>query len=206
MTAEDRDFYRWYGAWRPLTPPGVARVLRGSGIRWWIVGGWAIEAFTGVAREHEDIDVSFFRDDLGRLLDHLSPRYCVWSNLSGTLRPLRQPDDLLDGSRQLWVRRDGTSPWTMDLAMNPHDKDTWICVRDDRIRLPLDDATFTGADGISYLRPEIVLLMKARLARAKDESDINDVLPRLDARARQWLREALTTVHVGHHWLKLLDR
>src|SRR5215210_671072 len=181
LTDEDRDFYRWYGAWRPITPTGVARLLSPSGIRWWIVGGWAVDAFTGEAREHEDIDVSFFRADLGRLLDHLSPRYCVWSNLSGTLRPLREPDDLLDGARQLWVRRDGDSPWVMDLAMNPHADETWISVRDDSIRMPLEQATFTAADGISYLQPEIVLLMKARVAREKDDRDLAAILPALGA-------------------------
>ncbi len=64
MPAEDRDFYRWYGPWQPLTPRGMVRVMRGANIRWWIVGGWAVDAFTGMPREHEDIDVSFFRADL----------------------------------------------------------------------------------------------------------------------------------------------
>ena len=85
MTDEDRDFYRWYGPWRPFTPRGLQRLMRGSNIRWWIVGGWAVDAFTAVSREHEDIDVSFFRSDLPYMLEHLAPRYCVWSNLSAAL-------------------------------------------------------------------------------------------------------------------------
>ena len=31
---------------------------------WWVVGGWAIEAFTGVARRHEDIDLVIWARDL----------------------------------------------------------------------------------------------------------------------------------------------
>jgi len=89
-------------------------------------GGWAVDAFTGVPREHEDIDVAFFRVDLPVVLERLSPELCVWSNLSGTLRPLRKAEDLLEGARQLWVRRDGDSPWLMDLAITPHEGDTWI--------------------------------------------------------------------------------
>src|SRR5829696_6986075 len=73
LTDEDRDFYRWYGPWAPLTPTEVAERLRGMDARWWIVGGWAVEAFTGIAREHEDVDVAFFREDLGRIHAHLSP-------------------------------------------------------------------------------------------------------------------------------------
>ena len=203
MTDEDRDFYRWYGPWKPLTPTGVKRLMRSSGIRWWVIGGWAIEAFTGVPREHEDIDVSFFRDDLPALIDHLTPHYCVWSNLNGTLRPLRKAEDLLEGARQLWVRRDGGSPWVMDLAMNPHDGDNWISVRDDSVRMPIDDATFT-AKGISYLRPEIVMWMKARWDRPKDERDLAEILPRLDPSRIAWLRTTLEHQHPGHRWLTLL--
>ena len=199
---EDRDFYRWYGGWEPYSPLEVARVLDGLPARWWIIGGWAVDAFTGVLREHEDVDVGFLRADLPAVLEHLSPELCVWSNLSGTLRPLRKPEHLLEGSRQLWVRRDGRSPWVMDLAMTPHDGDTWISPRDDRVRRPLDEATFVAADGIRYLRPELVLFMKARWARSKDDRDLETVLPRLDAATRQWLHEAIELVHPGHRWLE----
>ena len=203
MDDEDREFYRWYGRWQPITPRGVARLMRGSDVRWWIIGGWAIDAFTRAPREHEDIDVSFFRSDLPALLDHLAPRYCVWSNLSGTLKPLRKPDDLLEGARQLWVRRDGDTPWVLDLAMNPHEGDTWISVRDDRIRMPLADATFE-ADGIPYLQPEIVMAMKAKWARAKDDTDLARVLPMLGAPRLRWLRDTIELTHPGHRWLAQL--
>jgi hypothetical protein len=203
-TDEDRDFYRWYGAWAPLTPPEVAERFDGLGVRWWIVGGWAVDAFTGVAREHEDVDVAFFRVDLPVVLGGLSPDLCVWSNLSGTLRPLRGAGDLLEGTRQLWVRRDGDSPWLMDLAMTPHDGDTWISPRDARIRAPFEDATFVADDGIRYLRPELVLFMKTRVARPKDDRDLAAILPRLDAAARARLREAIELVHPGHRWLERL--
>lgn len=203
MTDEDRDFYRWYGPWRPLTPTGVKRLMSGADIRWWIVGGWAVDAFTGVPREHEDIDVSFFRDDLPALIDHLGPRYCIWSNLSGTLRPLRAAADLLDGARQLWVRRDGGSPWVMDLAMNPHEGETWISARHDKIRLPVGDATYL-ARGIRYLKPEIVVWMKAHRAGPKDERDLAAILPLLDRQQVDWLSATLESTHPGHRWLKLL--
>ena len=202
---EDRDFYRWYGAWEAYQPPEVARLLEGLAARWWIVGGWAIEAFTGVPREHEDVDVAFLREDLPAVLAHLSPALCVWSNLSGTLRPLRKADDLQDGARQLWVRRDGDSPWVMDLAMTPHEGETWIAPRDSRIRRPLDESIFTGSDGIRYLRPELVLFMKANWKWAKEQRDFDVTLPLLEAEARGWLREAIALVHPGHRWLDRLD-
>jgi hypothetical protein len=200
-TDEDRDFYRWYGEWAPFSLAQVAELLQGIGARWWIVGGWAVDAFTGVTRDHEDIDVAFFRADLPIVLERLSPDLCVWSNLNGTLRPLRKPENLIEGSRQLWVRRNAQSPWCMDLAMTPHDGDTWIAPRDDRIRMPFEDATFVAADGLRYLRPELVLFMKALFARPKDDRDLEVILPRLDTAARARLRASLDLVHPGHRWL-----
>ena len=201
---EDRDFYRWYGAWAPLTPAEVALRLDGLQAPWWIVGGWAVDAYTGVARPHEDVDVAFFRSDLPAVHERLSPELCIWSNLSGTLRPLRAPEDLLDGARQLWVRRDGDSPWLMDLAMTPHDGDTWISPRDERVRAPLGDATFVAGDGIRYLVPELVLFMKARVARSKDDRDLRAILPSLEPRAEARLRSWLELVQPGHRWLESL--
>jgi len=203
-TEEDRDFHRWFGAWDPLTPPQAADRLAGLAARWWIVGGWAVDAFSGIPRDHEDIDVAFFRADLPIVLARLSPDLCLWSNLNGTLRPLRKAEDLLDGARQLWVRRDGDSPWLMDLAMTPHDGDTWISPRDERIRRPFDDATFVAGDGIRYLRPELVLFMKARFARASGERDFATILPMLEPERRDWLREAIALLYPGHRWLDRL--
>lgn len=200
--AEDREFYRWYGSWQAYTPTRVAELLAGLPCEWWIVGGWAVEAFTGVVREHEDVDVAFLRDDLPRVLGHLAPGLCVWSNLGGTLRPLRTPGELLDGGRQLWVRPDGDSQWVMDLAMTPHEGSTWISPRDERIRRPLADATFTAADGIRYLRPELVLFMKALKARSKDDRDLEVILRTLEPERRAWLHDAIDLVHPGHRWLQ----
>lgn len=201
MDEEDVAFYRWYGPWAPLTPPQVAERFAGLAAPWWIVGGWAIDAFTARSRVHEDIDVGFFRADLPAVLERLTPDLCVWSNLSGTLRPLKRPEDLLDGCRQLWVRRDGASPWLIDLAMTPHDGDTWISVRDDRVRMPLDEATFEAPDGIRYLRPEIVLSFKLKRQRS-DDVDFDAVLPMLGEDARRSLIEAIALYHPGHPWLE----
>ncbi len=191
------------------SPDRVAAPLAGLGAPWWIVGGWAIDAFTGEPRPHEDVDVAFFRADRPRLLDHLAPDHCIWSNVSGTLRPLRRPDELPPDCPQRWVRRDAGSPWLLDLLMTPHDGPTWISGRDGRLRLPLDDATFIGRDGIrylrpEYLRPELVLHMKARHRRTRDDRDFARAVPRLEPERRDWLRGALELIHPGHPWIERL--
>jgi hypothetical protein len=198
------EFLRWYGPWTPPAPFEVAQIFAGMAAPWWIVGGWAIETFTGQSREHEDIDVAVFRGDLPILLDQLLPNYCVWSNRSGALRPLRTPDELVEDCRQLWVRRDGASPWLFDLLLTPHEADTWISIRDDRIRRPFAETVFTH-DGIHYLRPEVVLHLKARSSRAKDDGDFSAAVAMLEADARAWLRSALRLVNPDHPWLERLE-
>ena len=50
---------------------------------WWIVGGWSIEAFTGVPREHEDVDLSSWRAT--------SPPSANRSRSKRTRTPIRRP-------------------------------------------------------------------------------------------------------------------
>jgi len=201
---DDEAFERWFGPWAPLTPTEVAELMVGVPARWWIVGGWAIDAFIGRPRPHHDIDVAFFRDDLPAILAQLAPTVCVWSNASGTLRPLTSAGELLPDCRQLWVRRDGSSPWLMDLAMTPHDGETWISPKDESVRVPIDEALFETPDGLRYLRPEIVLSFKARAHRPQDEADFDVVLPLLDATRRRWLRDAIERDHDNDPWLARL--
>ena len=178
--------------------------MAGAPFPWWVAGGWAIEAFTGRPRAHEDTDVALFRDALPAVLGHLLPNYCVWSNQSGSLRPLREPDELPEDCRQLWVRRDAASPWLFDLLLTPHELGTWVSVRDARVRRDYAGAVFV-ADGVRYLRPELVLHLKAKLGRTKDDEDFRTVLPSLDAEARAWLRSALELANRDHPWLNQLD-
>jgi hypothetical protein len=201
---DDAEFFHWYGPWIQPSPSEIAQIMAGMSTPRWIVGGWAIEAFTGLSREHEDTDVAVFRGDLPAVLHHLIPNYCVWSNLSGTLRPLRTPDELLEGCRQLWIRRDSGSPWLFDLLLTPHDSDTWISVRDERIRRAFANSVFTSNDGIRYLRPEMVLHLKAKLNRPKDDIDFTAVFPLLEPDACAWLRSALEIANPDNPWLERL--
>ena len=70
-TPEDVAFYDVYGDWDPLTPGGLRDLMAGFPAAWWIVGGHAIEAFTGVRRFHEDIDLVVFDKDVPALRKHL---------------------------------------------------------------------------------------------------------------------------------------
>ena len=62
----------------------------------------------------------------------------------------------------------------------------------------------TSADGIPYLKPEGVLLYKAKAQRPKDDADFRDALGLMTLEARHWLREALLRAHPNHPWIVAL--
>jgi hypothetical protein len=94
--------------------------------------------------------------------------------------------------------------WRHDIFSEPSEGETWICRRDSQIRMPYERLIERTADGIPYGRPEVVLLFKAKAARAKDEDDFAAVLAQLDGQRRRWLARALEFVHPGHRWLAKL--
>ncbi len=202
---DDEEFFRWYGAWDPLDPRGVAALMAGFERPWWIVGGWAIEAFTGVAREHEDVDLSILACDIPAFREHLGDAWTPWSNDGGTLRPLsdRFPE-VLDVQSQIWIRRSAHDPWVVDLPITPDRDGLWTSKRDPDHVVPVEEATWVADDGIRYLRPEISLLYKAALHRPKDDADLAATVPLLEAPAREWLSASVRRLYPDHAWLSQL--
>jgi hypothetical protein len=207
LTAEEREeerrFLALYGPWEPLDPDGARAFFEGFDRPWWLVGGWAIEAFTGAAREHEDIDVSMLACDVPVLREFVGDRWHLWSNLSGTLRPLtdKHPDVQAPDS-QLWVRRDAGSPWVMDMPLSPDVDGLWQSKRLADHVAPVEEVTWLTDDGLLVANPEIVLLHKAAQDRPKDRRDLECAWPLLDADRRARLLDAVGRVHPGHPWLE----
>jgi hypothetical protein len=202
---EDLEFFRLYGPWDPLTPDQASALLRGFDGLWWVVGGWALEAFTGVERAHEDIDVAFFHRDLPALRRHFAGSYDLWSNKGGALRPItdRWPD-VQDDSEQIWMREHAMAPWCMDLLANPDVQGRWVFRRDNAITADLDSVTWLK-DGIRFSSPEVVLAFKALHNSPKDRADLEAALPLLDREQRGWLYDTLVRLHPGHPWLHQVD-
>lgn len=65
--------------------------------------------------------------------------------------------------------------------------------------------TARTADGVPYLRPQAVLLFKAKARRPKDEADFARCRPFLEPDARTWLGQALQRAHPGHPWIAALQ-
>jgi hypothetical protein len=201
---EEAAFQAVYGPWSPWTPQETARVLSGWDRPWWIVGGWAIDAFTGTDRRHEDIDVGILRAHVPDLLAHLGTTWHCWAAGSGALRPLTGDDsELPEWADQCWVRRHAWSPWVADFITAPDVDGAWVFRRDTSIVLPLEQVTWKR-DEMAYQKPELVLAFKAKLARDKDDADLERTWPLLDEETRTWLRSTVERLHPGHHWLETM--
>jgi len=111
------------------------------------------------------------------------------------------PFDPDSESHQTWARDPSTELWRFDVFREPADGDTWICRRDERLRMRYSELIRFTPGGIPYVRPDVTLLFKARhSAEEKNESDFAAALPLLTGAERAWLREALALVHPGHEW------
>jgi len=203
---EETRFLCLYGPIEPLDLAGVRAFFDGFERPWWLVGGWAIEAFTGAAREHEDIDVSMLACDVPALREFVGDRWHLWSNTGGTLRPLTDArPELPAPDCQIWVRRDARSPWVMDLPLSPDVDGLWQSKRMPDHVAPLDEVTWLTAEGVRVANPEIVLLHKGAQLRRKDRRDLDRALPLLDEGQRSWLRAGLRTCYGDDHaWLSLV--
>jgi hypothetical protein len=199
---EEDEFQALYGGWSPLTPTEVAGLLAGFDRPWWVVGGWAIEAATGYRREHEDTDISLLASDVPGFVAHLAGDWHVWNNVGGVLHPLGgQWQSVDDPGSQLWVRKDASSPWVLDVPLTPDQQGRWSNKRNPKHVAELAEVTFTAPDGIRYLNPEIVMSYKAALRRPKDDADLAATLRVLPPDRREWLRNALVEQDPDHPWL-----
>ncbi len=202
MELTDAEFDSLYGPVQPLSFEAVHELL--GPVSWWVVGGWALELATGISRPHHDLDVAIPRDQLAAATRQLAG-YHLWAAQSGSLTPLARLDPLPDDHEQLWLRKNATSPWLLDLLLQPVLNGDWVFKRDHRIRVPLADALWTTR-GIRHLSPELALLHKAHLCRPQDEADLTATLPTLSGDQHQWLRKAVRLAVPDSPWNERLAR
>jgi hypothetical protein len=190
--------------WDPWQPRQVAAQLGGVDVPWCVTAGWAIDLHRGeTTRAHEDIEIAVPAgrfSDIRRALSEFD-----FDVVGSGHRWELEDQNAFEVMHQTWVRDRATGTYHLDVFRDPHDGDTWICRRDERIRRPYAEVVMTTEDGIPFMAPEIVLLFKAKHDRPKDNADFAGVMPLLDADQRGWLTNALERVHPGHHWLNELQ-
>ena len=180
----------------------VARLMRGFPRPWYIAGGWAIDLFLGrETREHDDIDVTIFRNDQAELRTHLA----AWAF-----------EKVVDGQRLPWadgewldlpvheVHATSETRARVEFLLNESSGAMWQFRRNPAITRRIDRIGMRTSAGVPFLVPEIVLLFKAKAFGAKDARDFDLIRPRLRAEPRRWLKHALETCHPGHPWIARL--
>ncbi|MEU3032521.1 nucleotidyltransferase domain-containing protein [Streptomyces incarnatus] len=187
---------RWADAWRPEQ---VAERLNGVGVPWCVAGGWALDLFRGEqTRPHGDLELAVPAARFTEIRDRFPE--CAFDAVgSGKVWASPEAGELA-ATHQTWLRDPASGQFLFDVFREPHDGGTWICRRDERLRLPYDAIIERTTDGIPYLIPELVLLFKAKAARPKDQADFEGILPLLSRARRDFLGAWLTRVHPGHDW------
>ena len=190
--------------WEALSVGEVASLLDGLPVHWWIAGGQAIDLFVGSStRPHQDVDVAVLRPDQLTVQAHLDG-WDLRVAHNNRLTPWA-PGQLLAASQHgIWARPNPASPWRWELLVDDVSDGDWVYRRNLVVRLPLDRLGRTTATGLPYLRPEVVLLYKAKRPRAPDEHDAAVAIPRLSGSERAWLAAAIAKDRPDHHWLPTL--
>jgi hypothetical protein len=199
------EFERIYGPQLSWTPEEARDLLEGLPVPWWVAGGWAIEAFTGVAREHEDIDLSILRRDLPAVRHHLEGGWHLWARSDRGLTHLAPGREMPEHAEQVWVREHALAPWRGEFVLNPDVDGRWRFKRDPSVVTAIEEATWQR-DGIRYLRPELVLAHKVATTRPKDDADLTAALPLLGVSEQAWLADFVARHAPAHPWLERLRR
>ena len=193
---------RWAHAWRPEQ---VAARLGGVGTPWCVAAGWALDLFRGrQSRPHGDLEIAVPAAGFPQIRDRF-PESVFDAVGSGRVWP-EAGAEALAATHQTWLRDPATGRFLFDVFREPHEGGTWICRRDEGLRLPYDAIVERTPDGIPYLMPELVLLFKAKAPRPKDRADFDGVLPLLGRARRDVLSGWLERAYPTHPWLAELAR
>ncbi|MEV6195679.1 hypothetical protein AB0M19_25125 [Streptomyces sp. NPDC051920] len=199
LEADELDA-RWTDAWRPEQ---VAERLDGVSIPWCVAAGWALDLFRGEqSRPHGDLEIAAPAAGFQEIRDRF-PEYACDAVGSGRIWA-EAGTEALDATHQTWFRDPANGQFLFDVFREPHDGGTWICRRDETLRLPYDTIVERTTDGIPYLVPELVLLFKAKTSRPKDQADFDGTLPLLGRARRVRLSGWLERIHPAHPWLAAL--
>jgi hypothetical protein len=195
----DPDTYAW-DAWQPVD---AHRRLANVAAPWCVAAGWAVDLFLGGGlREHSDLEIAAPAARFAEVLAAL-PELEFFALVDRRARSVEEGEPVLrPPSHQTWGLDRPAGVWRIDVFREPSDGDTWLCRRDETIRLPYGELIEHTAAGIPYVRPEIALLFQAKHALPKDDADLAAALAVLEPERCAYLAELIERVHPGHRWLE----
>jgi hypothetical protein len=203
----------------------VADLMSTFRARWFLCGGWAVDAWLGgQTRDHPDVDIAVFQDDQRAIFDHLAG----WQLIAHDPNVAGDTSEPWDGRRldlpaHVHARSPDVCPanpetgrgpgFNLEVLLNERSGRDWVFSREPRVRMPLRLCARQSAWGLPTVVPEVLLFYKATAyfgeelqdRRPHDEADFRDLLPHLTDKRRQWLWESISLVHPGHPWLTQLS-
>ena len=191
-----------------VSPKGFEPVTRAAAhftrysLPWYVAGGWAVDLFLGRrTRPHQDIEVAVLRRDQ-RLLRNIFEGW-TWSKVvpgsEGSARTVWGEQEWLElPIHELHAREPEGE--LVEVLLQESDAKAWRFRREPTVSMPLSELGLRSELGIPILRPEVVLVYKAKSPRPKDEEDFIALLPALGDAQATWLGEALDRCHPGHPW------
>lgn len=189
----------------------VGSLLADLPVPFWITGGWAIDLAVGrVTRDHPDINIMMLERDEHALrgltgvdiqftADGQPPgpwpagRRLIAGPVPGPKPPIAEPGRR-HGDRL--IIRAANLPLPVSVIPASAVRGIWVYMQGPRIfARPLADIT-SYWQGIPFLAPEVVLLIKARPGTGKartdnDQRDFEAVLPKLSDEQRSWLKDSI---------------
>ena len=191
-------------AWIPWHPDEAMKQLAGVPSSWCVAGGWALDLWLGnQTRPHHDLEIAVLRSDFATFRTRLS-RFDFFAAADGKVSVLPSEESPHPQDHQVWVLDQPAKIWRMDILLEPGDIDTWVFRRDETIRCPRSQMIAVTREEMPYLKPEGVLLYKAKTTRPKDEDDFRVCASLMAFAARTWLKSALVRSYPLHHWIDQL--
>jgi GNAT superfamily N-acetyltransferase len=202
--------------WASWHPEEVYRRLAGCTVDWHVAGRWAADLWLGrEIREREDvvgarrrgpsrIAIAIDRTDFPAWRSPFAG-FSLYDAGHGRARRLGPGDEPDPRHHQVRLCDPAVAMWRMDIFLEERPDGWWTCHWLPLVRHPMPLVVARTASGIPYLRPEFVLLAKAKHRRPKDEADLTELLPTLDSDARDRLRAGLIAADEAHPWLALVS-
>ncbi|MFD0560092.1 aminoglycoside-2''-adenylyltransferase [Stackebrandtia endophytica] len=173
----------------------------------WITGGWALSLHVSRRlRVHSDIDVLILAEDVEYLREVFGDTTLLLQTPNtGERRAWAPGTELMAGRDALVFAEPDEKATGLQILLAKSEGDDWVFHRGNgSSRKPIAEITLTTSDGIGYLAPEIVLLLKSRQLRDKDTQDFLALAPVLGDARKSWLLEHVEGFDPDHPWLPVL--
>ena len=191
-------------AWNSWRPEELAQRLYGSGITWYVTGGWALDLFLGQqTRDHADLEFATLPSDIPEARNALAELE-FFAARNGRLSFLERDADVPDDIWQLWGADFKSQVWRVDMMIERGTKDRWVYKRNNVISQPREQAIYQNDQGIPFLAPANVSLFKAKHTRDKDVQGFDRVLPHLRGHEKALLRRWIVSDYTAHPWFAQL--